>query len=139
MAVVVTHGTTDLHRLAGRAFEAADAAKSPALDNRTAIGRSITAILNSAHDALREAKELAAAEEHPTQSAPSSSGAAEYTPDADFEPDACSEEVCTLLIRNLQSRKLILRAFMLNSQNGSYQHHSRNINVLTSQIGVFEN
>lgn len=101
MAVVVTHGTADLHRLAGRAFEAADAAKSPALDNRTAIGRSITAILSSAHDALREAKELAAAEEHPKESAPSSSGAGEHTADADFEPDACSEQVCIVLIKNI--------------------------------------
>lgn len=85
------HGFSNLHRLAGRAFEAADAAKAPALDNRTAIGRAMTAVLTVAHDALREAKELAA-QAHPAEE-PAGSPSGGSPPDADFEPDPCSQQV----------------------------------------------
>ena len=88
LAVVTSQGNSDLHKLAGRALEAADAAKSPALDNRTAIGRSVTAVLTAAHDALREAKELAQQPQQPAAVAEASLPEA----DAYFEPDACSEQ-----------------------------------------------
>ena len=47
-----------LHMLVGRVFDACNLAKAPAHDNRTAIGRALTAVLRSCADSLREAREL---------------------------------------------------------------------------------
>jgi hypothetical protein len=86
--VVVAGDATQLHVLAGRLFEACDAAKTPPLDNRTAVGRALTAVLRSFADPLREARELLdegkPADAHDERSA---------GVDADFEADACSPQV----------------------------------------------
>ena len=57
-AVVVEGDTGQLHMLVGRVFEACAVAKAAAHDNRTAIGRALTAVLRSCAEALREAREL---------------------------------------------------------------------------------
>ena len=79
---------TQLHLLAGRVFEACDAAKTPPLDNRTSIGRALTAILRSCTDPLREARELLD-EGKPVDAYDRASAAV----DTAFEPDACSPQV----------------------------------------------
>ena len=86
--VVVAGDATQLHVLAGRVFEACDAAKTPPLDNRTAVGRALTALLRSCTDPLREARELIDGGKQ--------AGAHDERPaavDADFEADECSPQV----------------------------------------------
>ena len=86
--VVVAGDCAQLHVLAGRVFEACDAAKMPALDNRTAVGRAMTAVLRSCADPLREARELL--DEGKQAGAHEERSAAV---DADFEADECSPQV----------------------------------------------
>ncbi len=79
-----------LHLLVGRVFDACDAAKAPAHDNRTAIGRALTAVLRSCADSLREARELTDGRSCAEADEQRSSAA-----DVDFEAEECTPQVCS--------------------------------------------
>ena len=88
-SVVVAGDAGRLHMLVGRVFNACDAAKAPAHDNRTAIGRALTAVLRSCADSLREARELTDGRSRVEADEQGSTAA-----DADFEADECMPQVC---------------------------------------------
>ncbi len=90
-SVVVTGEVGRLHMLVGCVFDACNAAKAPAHDNRTAIGRALTAVLRSCADSLREARELTDGQSCAEAAEPRSTAV-----DTDFEAEECTPQVCRL-------------------------------------------